>query len=130
MLPVELARLCVKKTSEESQVELMLRVNPNLFWFKGHFSEQPLLPGVAQLDWVMRYAAELLVPGWQFSSIENIKFQQPILPGKTLRLVLMWRADKQWLTFSYHIQEGNAERTASSGKIKLEPATERSYASK
>lgn len=29
---------------------------PSLFWFRGHFAVQPLLPGVAQIDWVMHYA--------------------------------------------------------------------------
>lgn len=124
MLPVELARSGVKNTGEESQVELTLRVAPDLFWFKGHFSDQPLLPGIAQLDWVMHYAVMLLATGWRFSSVESIKFQQPILPENTLRLMLTWNAGKQWLTFSYHILVEDAERTASSGKIKLTPATE------
>ncbi|MBJ7222265.1 MULTISPECIES: 3-hydroxyacyl-ACP dehydratase FabZ family protein [unclassified Brenneria] len=114
MLPVELSRQCA-----EQRAELTLRATEDLFWFKGHFPGQPLLPGVAQLDWALRYAAELLAPGWRFSSVENIKFQQPILPGKILRLVLVWHADKQWLTFSYHILDDEAERIASSGKIKL-----------
>ncbi|MDY4374528.1 ApeI family dehydratase [Pectobacterium carotovorum] len=126
MLPVELVRHDVKKTDETSQVELMLQVDPELFWFKGHFTGQPLLPGVAQLDWVMHYATTVLAQGWTFLSIENIKFQQPILPGKTLRLVLTWYAGKQQLTFSYTILEDETERTASSGKIKLTPMMEAS----
>ncbi|QDX99184.1 hydroxymyristoyl-ACP dehydratase [Pectobacterium carotovorum subsp. carotovorum] len=124
MLPVELVRHDVKKTDETSQVELMLQIDPELFWFKGHFTGQPLLPGVAQLDWVMHYATTVLAQGWMFLSIENIKFQQPILPGKTLRLVLTWHPGKQQLTFSYTILEGETERTASSGKIKLTPMME------
>ncbi|KGA31822.1 ApeI family dehydratase [Pectobacterium brasiliense] len=126
MLPVELARHDVKKTDETSQVELMLQAEPELFWFKGHFTGQPLLPGVAQLDWVMHYATTVLAQGWTFLSIENIKYQQPILPGKTLRLVLTWNAGKQQLTFSYTILDGETERTASSGKIKLTPMREAS----
>ncbi|MBA5602416.1 hydroxymyristoyl-ACP dehydratase [Pectobacterium aroidearum] len=126
MLPVELARHDAKKTDETSQVELMLQVDPELFWFKGHFTGQPLLPGVAQLDWVMYYATTVLAQGWTFLSIENIKFQQPILPGKTLRLVLTWHTGKQQLTFSYTILGGETDRTASSGKIKLTPMMEAS----
>ncbi|RLM22458.1 hydroxymyristoyl-ACP dehydratase [Brenneria alni] len=114
MLPVELFR-----QSTQQQAELTLLATEDLFWFKGHFPAQPLLPGVAQLDWVLHYGVELLAPGWQFSAVENVKFQQPILPGKTLRLVLAWNAEKQWLTFSYHILDHEAERIASSGKIKL-----------
>ncbi|MFE8101148.1 hydroxymyristoyl-ACP dehydratase [Brenneria goodwinii] len=114
MLPVELSRQITQQ-----QADITLLADPCLFWFKGHFPQLPLLPGVAQLDWALRYGIELLAPGWQFSAVENIKFQQPILPGKTLRLSLTWNVGKQWLTFSYQILDDDAVRTASSGKIKL-----------
>ncbi|AUG98809.1 hydroxymyristoyl-ACP dehydratase [Pectobacteriaceae bacterium CE70] len=114
MLPVELSR-----HYDEQYAELVLLVSSDLLWFSGHFPTQPLLPGVAQLDWVLHYGCELLAPGWQFSSVENIKFQQPILPGKRLRLNLTWSADKRLLTFGFHILDGEAEPVASSGKIKL-----------
>ena len=39
MLPVELA--CQQ---HEAQAELLLRVDADLFWFRGHFPQQPLLP--------------------------------------------------------------------------------------
>ena len=50
MTPHEIARTRLTSHSWE----LHLRLDPALFWFKGHFAAQPLLPGVTQLDWVMR----------------------------------------------------------------------------
>lgn len=114
MLPVELA-----KQREGNQAQLLLKVEPELFWFRGHFPGQPLLPGVAQLEWVMHYGCQLLANGWRFNRVDNIKFQHPIVPGKILRLTLTWQPEKQLLAFTYSLAEGETEKTASSGKINL-----------
>lgn len=113
MLPVELSL-----QQQETRAELMLRVDADLFWFRGHFPGQPLLPGVAQLDWVIHYGTRLLAPGKVFASVENIKFQQPILPGSTLKLTLDWQAEKG-LSFQYLRVQGQQLYVASSGKIRL-----------
>lgn len=101
------------------QVEIVLHLAPSLFWFCGHFAVQPLLPGVAQMDWVMHYATTLLAPGWRFHSIQNVKFQAPLLPENTVTLALDWQEERQILTFSYQRHDGEARHTASSGKIRL-----------
>ncbi|OSM94420.1 MULTISPECIES: 3-hydroxyacyl-ACP dehydratase FabZ family protein [Lonsdalea] len=115
MLPVEISR-----TTHESQAELMLRADERLFWFRGHFPQQPLLPGIAQLDWAMRYGVEILAPQWRFCAVESLKFQRPVLPGNTLRLTLNWKEDKRQLAFCYHIVRARGdELPASNGKITL-----------
>lgn len=101
------------------QAEIILRLDPDLFWFRGHFATQPLLPGVAQLEWVMHYATALLAPGWRFHSIQNVKFQAPLLPGNLVTLALSWQAERQVLSFSYLRHADDARHTASSGKIRL-----------
>lgn len=113
MLPVELSL-----QQQGDSAVLLLRADADLLWFQGHFPGQPILPGVAQLDWVIHYATTLLAPGKQFSSVENIKFQQPILPGSTLQLTLNWLGDKG-LSFQFHRVTGLALLPASSGKIRL-----------
>ncbi|PKH23700.1 hydroxymyristoyl-ACP dehydratase [Enterobacterales bacterium CwR94] len=103
-----------------SQAEIELTLNPSLFWFQGHFSVQPLLPGVAQLDWVMHYARQLLVPAHQFHSIQNVKFQAPLLPDNRVLLTLNWDTARQHLQFSYQRQAADGSlHTASSGKLRL-----------
>ena len=69
-------------------LEITLYLDPDLLWFKGHFAVQPLLPGVAQLDWVMHYATTLMAPGYRFHSIQNVKFAAPLLPDNTVTLIL------------------------------------------
>ncbi|PHM69837.1 hydroxymyristoyl-ACP dehydratase [Xenorhabdus kozodoii] len=94
---------------------MAIGIDPNLDWFRGHFPIQPLLPGVAQIDWAMHYAQTLLAPGWSFSSIEMVKFQLPLQPDNKLRLHIKWDEKKHLLLFHYDL-EG---QTASQGKIKL-----------
>lgn len=116
MKPVELNR----SQPEAHQLRLQLDVPATLGWFSGHFPTQPILPGVAQLDWVMAYGLEL-APGMRFSAIDCVKFQRPIVPGSKLELNLQWDAQRNVLSFSYTLLTEQGEIPASSGKIKLCP---------
>ena len=112
MLPVELER---GRLGDKAWVGM--QINADLPWFSGHFPQQPILPGVAQLDWVVEYATQMLAPGWQFASVENIKFQQPVQPGQRLMLHLEWRAERGQVIFSYQrVADG---QQVSSGKLGL-----------
>lgn len=104
---------------QPQQIEIVLHLDPSLFWFSGHFAVQPLLPGVTQIDWVMHYATTLLAPGWRFHSIQNVKFQAPLLPDSTVTLTIEWQEARKILAFSYQRHAGEARHTASSGKIRL-----------
>lgn len=105
--------------AQPQHLEIDLYLDPALFWFQGHFAVQPLLPGVAQIDWVMHYAITLLAPAYRFHSIQSVKFQAPLLPGATVTLILDWNPTRQMLTFSYQRHDGERRHTASSGKIRL-----------
>lgn len=78
---------------DPQHLEITLYLDPGLLWFKGHFAVQPLLPGVAQLDWVMHYASAL-APGYRFHSIQNVKFAAPLLPENTVTLALAWQPER------------------------------------
>ncbi|HDR2159778.1 TPA: hydroxymyristoyl-ACP dehydratase [Enterobacter cancerogenus] len=100
-------------------LEVVIYLDPSLFWFKGHFAVQPLLPGVAQLEWVMHYATRVLAPGFRFHSLQNVKFQAPLLPENTVTLSLTWNAERATLGFTFQRHAGDERHTASSGKIRL-----------
>lgn len=116
MKPVELLR----SQPEAGKRCLRLAVPATVGWFAGHFPTQPLLPGVAQLDWVMAYGG-MLAPGMRFCSIESVKFQRPIVPGSELELNLQWDATRCVLNFTYTLLNEHGGVPASSGKIKLCP---------
>ncbi|MBT2105789.1 ApeI family dehydratase [Enterobacter mori] len=108
-----------RRQPDATHLEIDLYLDPALLWFKGHFAVQPLLPGVAQLDWVMDYATTLLALGYRFHSIQNVKFAAPLLPENRVTLLLAWQPERQMLTFSYQRHAGDERHTASSGKIRL-----------
>lgn len=115
MRPHEIER----RQAQPGQLDITLHLDPTLFWFQGHFAVQPVLPGVAQLEWVMDYASTLLAAGYRFHSILNVKFQAPLLPGNTVTLTLCWQEEQQLLSFTFQCHTGQTSYTASTGKIRL-----------
>ena len=105
----------LSKHRQDHCVTLELLLPAELFWFRGHFPEQPILPGVTQLNWVMTFAREELQLSANFAGFDVVKFQQPLLPGQQVTLSIDWIPEKHKLLFSY--QRG--EKQASSGKISL-----------
>lgn len=98
----------------EDAITLAISVSPMLDYFPGHFPGVPILPGVVQVDWAVRFAHEYLaIAVTGFSSLRAIKFSAPVLPGSSLLLRLSWHANKQRLDFSYR----DDLRTVSSGQI-------------
>lgn len=109
--------IAVNVTETEANIELVIPTN--LFWFEGHFTSQPLLPGVAQLNWVIYYAQKYFRNNLNLSSIEVVKFQCPVLPNDHIILNLHWNEETNKLLFSYTIITSNNKKVASSGKLTL-----------
>ena len=100
----------------EAHVELMLRIPPDLVYFDGHFPGAPILPGIAQIDWVLHYGREYFGADVAFTRLEGVKFHRPIRPGDVVRLDLSWRAHPRSIGFVF---ESTATRHAS-GRILFE----------
>lgn len=109
---------CLSQTDEGAT--LRFELSPALLWFKGHFPDQPVLPGVAQLHWVNHFARELLGLDGIFNGLQSVKFIQPAVPRQTLRLELVWSAAKNQLRFTFRLDSHAPEQTVvSSGKIQF-----------
>lgn len=69
---------------------LRLGLSPELVYFRGHFDEIPVLPGVVQVHWVEHYAramfGERLANRHAFSRMEVVKFQELIRPGREVSM--------------------------------------------
>lgn len=102
----------------ENGAKLLLRIDPEIAYFDGHFDNYPILAGVVQLDWAIHYGKTLLSANSVFDGMEVIKFQQPILPNMLVLLTLRWEKEKNKLYFSYTSGENSNH---ASGRIKLEP---------
>ena len=84
-----------------AKVTLRLLLPPDLHYFKGHFPISPILPGVAQLDWAIRYAREYFPIQGDFKGMEALKFQQVLLPGESPDLELEFKPEKNSAQFRY-----------------------------
>lgn len=107
----------LEETIEDNTAKILLRIDPEISYFKGHFEDYPILAGVVQINWAIHYGKSLLGAIGDFSGMEVIKFQQPILPNDTVLLTLKWDEEKGKLYFWY--TSGDNINHAS-GRIKLE----------
>mgnify|MGYP000757720185 FL=1 len=68
-------------------------INEDDFWFKGHFPEYPVTPGVLMIEMLAQAgaAAMLVLPENKgklglFAGIDKAKFKKQVVPGDTLKL--------------------------------------------
>ncbi len=70
------------------------QVTINEYFFRGHFPEMPVMPGVLQIEALAQVGAILALREFDdrdekipfFSGIEKARFRHPVFPGDTLRL--------------------------------------------
>jgi 3-hydroxymyristoyl/3-hydroxydecanoyl-(acyl carrier protein) dehydratase len=101
-----------------SRVELSLAVPHDLIYFRGHFPNFAILPGVVQIEWVIGYGRRYFQIENKSAAILRIKFRRPILPGDRLILTLDYRPIPSQIEFTYAGHGG----IASSGRVGLGPA--------
>jgi hypothetical protein len=89
-------------------------VSPTAPFFAGHFPQQPVLPGVVQVDWMVWLSRELLGVQAGFAGLEAAKFRRVILPGSWLTVTL--RDDPASGRTTYRITHGDA--VCASGRIR------------
>jgi acyl-coenzyme A synthetase/AMP-(fatty) acid ligase len=96
---------------------LELRVPAGLAHFAGHFPGLPILPGVVQLDWAIRLAAECFDEKRDVASIDRLKFTAPVGPGALLALRLSRDPVRGRVQFTYRLGRGPQARECASGAI-------------
>lgn len=97
-------------------IELRLLVAAELEYFKGHFPEQAVLPGVTQLDWAVRLGCQHFGYCEAVANIEVLKFQHLILPGQEVTLSISNNAAKGKLSFAY----SDGDNRYASGRINFD----------
>lgn len=99
---------CEQVVSEQGEdvLAIAMEIAPSVQWFKGHFPEQPVLPGVVQTHWAVELARALVVaPSQTLCGVVNLKFHKMILPGAIVTLVL--QADQRGVSIKFrYLEEG------------------------
>jgi len=88
---------------DERSAEITMSLEPELIWFKGHFPEQPVLPGIAQVHLASQWAEHLWTWRPNSANLAQLKFRQILRPGDNVRLALSRDAALERLTFAYHL---------------------------
>ena len=74
--------------------------DPNAPYFKGHFPNFAILPGVVQLGIAHRFAQVFLRRDLAIGCVKKMKFSRPILPGERIRFTVEKRSEAE-LAYMY-----------------------------
>ncbi|WP_148715460.1 AMP-binding protein [Chitinolyticbacter meiyuanensis] len=85
--------------ADANEAQLRLAINAKLPYFDGHFALAPVLPGVAQLEWVVGLGRRLFPLPSRFLRLETAKFQHVIAPGAMLDLELKFNPERGSLAY-------------------------------
>ncbi|HWE05108.1 MAG TPA: hypothetical protein VG274_00260, partial [Rhizomicrobium sp.] len=90
---------------EAEQSTICVELTPDMVWFEGHFPDQPVLAGIAQVHMAVLWAQQ--VWGWRphGGNVSQLKFRRVLRPGDTVQLRLERRLNQQRLRFSYNLDE-------------------------
>jgi 3-hydroxymyristoyl/3-hydroxydecanoyl-(acyl carrier protein) dehydratase len=101
--------------SKKDEVVLDIAISPHLEAFCGHFPNNPILPGVVQIDWAVRFAVLHLGIMEPAARDFQVKFRNIIRPDAPLSLTLKVDHSKNRLSFIYQ----SGADVMSSGQLKL-----------
>ncbi len=105
----------------EASLRRELEVPDDLAQLEGHFPEHPVVPGVAQLGWVLDAARVLLGRPLRPRAVEVLKFKAALRPGQ--RAVLEVRADAELAEASrVRFTLATSDGEVASGRIDVDPS--------
>ncbi|GIU51866.1 thioester dehydrase [Shewanella sp. KT0246] len=116
MIKSALPQIISQQTTDDG-ICWQIFVAAELDYFKGHFEEQAVLPGVTQLDWAIQLGCQAFGYKPEVASLEVLKFQQLMLPDSQVELLISHNSAKSKLTFSYR----DGDKRYASGRIALAP---------
>ena len=108
----------ISQSSDTDSASWRLDIAADLNYFNGHFPEQPVLPGVTQLDWAIKLGCAHFGYNVDVATLEVLKFQQLMLPGTQVDLSISHNAAKAKLVFAY----SDGDKRFASGRIALNTA--------
>jgi acyl-coenzyme A synthetase/AMP-(fatty) acid ligase/3-hydroxymyristoyl/3-hydroxydecanoyl-(acyl carrier protein) dehydratase len=98
-----------------SHVELDLYISRDLPQLDGHFPDLPIVPGVALVDWAVRFTSRYLKLGDGVARALQVKFRRIVSPDTEVTLTLEHQASRHRLAFTYR----QSEQILASGSFRV-----------
>ena len=92
----------IRSEKREGNVATCVLFAPaTLVHFRDHFPRYPILPGVVQLDWAVRFARRHFAGLAESQRFDNFKCRAPVSPDTELTLVLAHDPARNSVQFQY-----------------------------
>lgn len=80
---------------ESTPGELLARAetHPASPWFSGHFPEEPILPGIAQIAMVLEVIQQIRSRELHISDLKRVRFKKVVQPGEVITIRARPRED-------------------------------------
>ncbi|MSQ84006.1 MAG: hypothetical protein EXR77_14175 [Myxococcales bacterium] len=83
--------------------DIEVRPPPALFYFRGHFADHPVVPGIAQIVVLVGGEVRRLHPNWgAIRQLSRLKFRRVIAPNQVIALRLTFWATVGTVDFTLH----------------------------
>lgn len=102
----------------DNSIKLELYIPGSSDYFDGHFPDFKVLPAVAQIEIVLRFASRYFGTGLFVSSAKRIKFSDIIVPESIVHLNLVHNPDNHSLSFT--ISSSEEKYVYSSGSLTVD----------
>lgn len=102
---------------QEAGMNTSITIAEDSHWFSGHFPDNPILPGVAQLKYVVDLISAHCGTDLHIAGLSRVKFRKIIHPGEVLNIEVTSTAAKDQYMFS--ITSGNED--VCSGRMSFSP---------
>lgn len=104
-----------KAEESDSTITASVQVPNDAVWFDGHFPDEPILPGVAQISMVVDIIAEALGRPVTAVEVSRIRFKKAIRPKETMMVQISPKDD----TLAFGFRVFTDADVACSGNVKI-----------
>ena len=106
MMEVITRPVILEKSIQITEAKYLLYPPAELIFFKGHFHDKPILPGIIQVKWAIDLAKPFSING-DPQRLEKIKFTRPVQSETRMSLILQVSSNADCINFRYFDDNGN-----------------------
>ena len=98
--------IIIEVIDDDNKKNVHCLIPSDLIYFDGHFTDNPVLPGVVQIHWAEFYARQEWSFSGGFTHLEKVKFQKILVPNEKIEIMLTFDLTKNRVHFSYSSIKG------------------------